>query len=228
MNPTPRPFIHINIALDEEGRATCAPGQENSISCGADWRRVHALRERYDAVAVGGRTWLLDSPRLNVRSERLGREPVRQPARVIFAGGHRCEVQGDEGTTFVIGRTEPVEGASDFLLVSGRLLAEPLAWLHGRGIHTMLVEGGPQLLRSFFAEGLADLLTVYVRTTSAERALAAARRSFAPLASESTEARAVGSGILLTFETPCLETEPFSTRNETALRSLAPDYKTVA
>lgn len=220
MPPTPRPFIHVNIALDEEGRATSAPAPGGSISCRADWRRVHRLREQYDAVAVGGRTWLLDSPRLNVRAERLGRAPLRQPARIIFAGGHRCDVRPEGRPTFIIGRTPPDEEQFDFLRVSGRRLAEPLAWLHGRGVQSMLVEGGPILLLSFFAENFTDLLTIYVRTSCAERALAAARRSFAALPPK-LDARTVGKGILLTGETPRRGPRASSSRNESVVEGVS-------
>lgn len=199
---TNRPFTHVNIALDEEGRVTGTPENQGVISCGADWRRVHGLREQYDAVAVGARTWLLDNPRLSVRTEWLGREPLRQPARVIFAGGHRCEVQPEARPTFVIGSFAPEREGLNFLRVDCRGLAEPLRWLHSRGIHSMLVEGGPTLLCSFLAERHIDHLTVYVRTPRAEQALAAARAFFAHLPPDVTT-RPLGEGTLLTSERPC-------------------------
>ncbi|MBO0883909.1 MAG: dihydrofolate reductase family protein, partial [Mycobacterium sp.] len=62
-----RPFIHLNFAIDQWGRHCGASGKPLQVSCGQDWQRVHALREQYDAVAVGAQTWLLDRPRLNVR-----------------------------------------------------------------------------------------------------------------------------------------------------------------
>ena len=77
----------------------------------------------------------------------------------------------------------------------------------------MLVEGGPILLHSFFAEDFTDLLTIYVRTNCAERALVAARTSFAALP-PTMDARAVGKGILLTGETPRREPRPSPARNE--------------
>jgi riboflavin biosynthesis pyrimidine reductase len=224
MAPTSRPFIHLNIALDEHGRVTATPENKGSISCRADWQRVHRLREQYDAVAVGGRTWLLDSPRLNVRPEQLGRAPLRQPARVIFAGGHRCEVRAEERPTFIIGRIAPEDEQLIFLRVGGRQLSEPLAWLHGRGIHSMLVEGGPTLLHSFCSEKFADRLTVYVRTRCVDDALAVAGKLFAGLPLQMA-AQSVGKGILLTSETHACAPESLSLQTESALRALALDYK---
>jgi len=226
MAAPPRPFIHLNIALDEHGRVTSTPEHKGSISCRADWRRVHRLREQYDAVAVGGRTWLLDNPRLNVRPEKLGREPLRQPARVIFAGGHKCQVRAEERPTFIIGSTAAEDEQLNFLRVCGRQLAEPLAWLHGFGIHSMLVEGGPTLLHSFCAENVADRLTIYVRTRSVDYALSAAAKLFAGLPLK-LAAQPVGKGILLTDELPCHTPESLSAQSESARHVLALGYKVI-
>ncbi len=160
----PRPFIHINFAID----ATAAPGHgfaELSVSCAADWQRVHALREQYDAVAVGGRTWEIDRPRLNVRPERLGREPSRQPARVVFAGN---KTQISEPDVVVV--SDPVHS-----------LSGPLRELHARGIASMLVEGGPTLIRSFLIQGYADQMTVFARAGSPSAAEFRARQYLAGL-----------------------------------------------
>jgi 2,5-diamino-6-(ribosylamino)-4(3H)-pyrimidinone 5'-phosphate reductase len=191
-----RPFIHINLAIDEQGRVASASGSPLAISCRADWRRVHGLRESCDAVAVGARTWLLDSPSLTARSERLGREPLRQPARVIFAGAHPCPVEPDGRHTFVVGTDAPA--CENLVHIRSRCwrLGGPLRLLRRHGIRSMLVEGGPTLLRSFLSAGYADRVTLYVRTRRAEAALAASAKlgaDFPPWA----EARPLGSGVLL-------------------------------
>ena len=57
-----RPFIHLNFAFDQWGRHCGTDGKPLAISCTMDWQRVHALRELYDAVAVGGAepgTWIV-------------------------------------------------------------------------------------------------------------------------------------------------------------------------
>ena len=58
-----RPFVHLNLALTHDGLLNAADGSRLPISCDVDWRRVHGLREQYDAVAVGAVTWRRDSPR---------------------------------------------------------------------------------------------------------------------------------------------------------------------
>lgn len=190
-----RPFIHINFAA-EDVRGPDAPlGHAGNISCCADWHRVHALRERYDAIAVGGRTWNLDRPRLTVRSERLGREPRRQPRRVIFAGSHPCEVPAG-APAFVVSSGRDIDCGAVALAMTGHDLQGPLASLYGHGIESLLVEGGPTLLRSFLRQGLADAMTVFVRAGTAEAADRGVRDSLGALPDD-FRVSAFGEGFLL-------------------------------
>jgi len=168
-----KPFVHINFAVLADGSATAA-----EISSAADWRRVHLLRERYDAVAVGARTWERDQPRLSVRPERLGREPRRQPHRVIFGGRPACGTIADGRTTFLIGDGMETDAAAGTVAIGarGHRLDEPLADLRRHGVRSLLVEGGPLLLGSFFAQRCFDRLTVFVPTGCLLAAERAARR----------------------------------------------------
>jgi riboflavin biosynthesis pyrimidine reductase len=190
-----RPFIHINFAAEDVGGAEAPLAHSGNISCHADWRRVHELRERYDAVAVGGRTWNLDRPRLTIRSERLGREPHRQPQRVIFAGSHPCAV-APGAPAFVVRSNGGMGGGAVALAMTGHDLEAPLASLHAHGIESMLVEGGPTLLRSFLRQGLADAMTVYVRAGTAEAADRGVRDSLGALP-DAFRVSAFGEGFLL-------------------------------
>lgn len=176
-----RPFVHVNLAVSADGRVADDAGRPVAISCAEDWRRVHLLRESYDAVAVGARTWIGDRPRLTVRPEVLGREPCRQPARVIFAGSQCCEIgPAADRRTFVVGRVEPGRDAVH-VPAADRKLAEVLAALRGHGVRSLLVEGGPTLLRSFLDQGCSDRLTVYVPTTDVPAARRAVGRALAEL-----------------------------------------------
>jgi riboflavin biosynthesis pyrimidine reductase len=191
-----RPVVHVNFAAD--GRKW--PSEEPvSISCDADWRRVHELRERYDAVAVGARTWILDRPRLTVRRERLGRDPQRQPARVIFAGTHACNVHSSElaeGPVFLVGTRYKCDGVT-IIPSYDRNLRTPLELLYRHGIRSILVEGGPTILESFISQGLADTVTVFARAEDEATAQRIAREALPSLPSP-LQASRFGSGFLLT------------------------------
>ncbi|MCG8460376.1 MAG: dihydrofolate reductase family protein, partial [Holophagales bacterium] len=187
--------MHLNCALRVDGRMGTDAGTSLPISCRDDWRRVHVLRETCDGVAVGAKTWIGDSPRLTVRREVLGRDPLRQPARVIFAGGWECEVQRARRRTFVIGRGSGDREHAVHIHSADRRLAEVLGKLHDHGIGTLLVEGGPTLLRSFLDQGIFDRLTFYVATTRKP----AARRALEKVFPELPELSCVpfGEGMLL-------------------------------
>ena len=199
LNGKSRPIVHVNFALDQHGNTTTASGHAKEISCAKDWRRVHELREHYSAVVVGARTWLVDQPRLTARRKHLGREPRRQPERVIFAGRQPCHFEPDERRTFVIGTAE---ACGDAIRIETRKheLSGPLKKLRGLGINSMLVEGGLSLLHSFMAEETIDQLTIYVRTQSPEQAARAIRTALPELPQKHLQFEHFGDGILASGE----------------------------
>lgn len=192
-----RPFVHINFATTSSGDMADRSG---AISCDLDWSRVHELREQYDAVAVGAGTWNCDNPRLNVRRERLGREPKKQPLRVVFLGGQKCMAGSTNSQTIVIGSDlQPSNGATYFPSYS-RELSGPLDSLRQHGVQTMLVEGGPTLIRSFLQQGAADAVTVYVRCGCVDAAVRGAR-AVIPEMPLFLRAERFGEGVLLSCAT---------------------------
>ena len=199
LKPVNRPYVHVNFAIDHRGRMNRKNGQPAALSCEMDWRRVHELRERYAAVVVGARTWLKDEPRLTVRRERLGREPNRQPARVIFAGKTRCAVTPDSRRTFIIGDPLNASGYGVHIHSSDRDLRGPLAELYHHDLDSLLVEGGLTLLRSFVSQGIVDRITIYVCTASIDTAVKAAASVFPELPVAAMAACALGKGVLLSY-----------------------------
>ncbi len=189
-----RPFIHINYAVGTPAN----PWEGETISCETDWRRVHELRERYDAIAVGAGTWTRDCPRLTVRSERLGRTPRRQPARVVFAGTHSCALPAEDHETWRIecGTQRPHRART--ILTTGYQLQQPLFQLWKSGVQSMLVEGGATLIDSFLRQDLVDRLTVFVRTRCGRAAERQARESISRLPSQMVPMR-FGEGVVLSW-----------------------------
>ncbi len=172
-------------------------GGSLAISTAEDWRRVHQLRESYDAIGVGARTWRNDHPRLDVRREHLGREPRRLPVRVIFGGQQACPITPCHQQTYLIGSQPPEAADVIFLETSGYGLERPLQKLRERRVRSMLVEGGPTLIRSFIGQDCCDRLTVFVRTSLSP----AARRLLRELLPEAPRpsSQAFGGGILLSW-----------------------------
>ncbi len=194
-----RPIVHVNFALDREGNAASESGKPVSLSCKQDWQRVHELREYYSAVVVGARTWKFDKPQLTVRQEYLGREPHRQPERVIFSGGTACNVQPDGRRTFVIGSSK---SSDDVVRIEARNhnVKSPLQALRLHGIESVLVEGGLTLIRSFIREEQIDQLTIYVCADSGEQAAKAIAIALPELVQDNLQFEKFGEGILVSCE----------------------------
>ena len=188
------PFIHLNFAIRAPGAAQTAASRD--VSCTLDWSRVHLLRERYTAIAVGATTWRLDQPRLTAREEHLHRPARRQPERVIFMGSKGFWPEHDGRRTIVVGSGVPPTEDCISVNADGHDLAAPLAALRGMAIESLFVEGGPTLLRSFLAQGMADEVTIYVSTHSAALAQECAFAQFPDLP-QSMAARRYGDGTLL-------------------------------
>src|SRR5690242_3701430 len=109
-----RPFVTWKIAVTLDGRVTVpdsrwVTGEESR-------RRVHELRARSDAVAVGMGTVRADDPKLDAR----GVDAPRQPRRLAFGKG-------------------PLPDGSELELRTGPLEDE-LRALAAEGVQTLLLE----------------------------------------------------------------------------------------
>jgi diaminohydroxyphosphoribosylaminopyrimidine deaminase / 5-amino-6-(5-phosphoribosylamino)uracil reductase len=128
-----RPHVTLKLALTLDGRVAI-PGRR-WVTGEESRRRVHELRARVDAVAVGMGTVRADAPRLDARD--VGAE--RQPRRLAF--GH-----GDAGD----------------LEVRGGPFEEELRALGAEGVQSLLLEGGPTIASAFLAANLVDKLLLFV------------------------------------------------------------------
>jgi diaminohydroxyphosphoribosylaminopyrimidine deaminase/5-amino-6-(5-phosphoribosylamino)uracil reductase len=131
-----RPFVTYKAAVTLDGRVT-VPGRR-WVSGDESRRRVHELRARSDAVAVGMGTVRADAPRLDARDV----DAAKQPRRLAFGRG-------------------PLPDGSELELRSGPL-EEELRELAAEGVQSLLLEGGPTLATAFLAVGLVDKLLLFV------------------------------------------------------------------
>ena len=125
-----RPWVILKLATTLDG-GVAVPGRRWLTGEQAR-RRVHELRAWVDAVAVGMATVRADSPRLDAR----GVDAPKQPRRLAFGRG-------------------PLPQGSDLELRTGAL-SDELRALATEGVQTLLLEGGPKLAASFFADDLVD------------------------------------------------------------------------
>lgn len=142
-----RPYVHAKWAMTLDGKIATATGDSKWISCEASRARVHELRGRMDAIIVGAGTVRADDPLLTARPPG-----PRVATRIVLSHAGTlpddCQLQRtrDQGPVEVIST-----GVSELLADLGR-----------RRMTNVLVEGGSEVLASFFAARLVDEVHVFV------------------------------------------------------------------
>ncbi|MEO0642316.1 MAG: bifunctional diaminohydroxyphosphoribosylaminopyrimidine deaminase/5-amino-6-(5-phosphoribosylamino)uracil reductase RibD [Pseudomonadota bacterium] len=127
-----RPFVTLKLAQSLDGCIALGDGTSHWITGPMARAHCHAMRARHEAILVGGGTWRVDEPRLNVRLPGL---EARSPMRVVLTKG-----------------PEP-EGA--------RAIREPKQIAELDGVMHLYVEGGAGAAASFLEADLVDELHLY-------------------------------------------------------------------
>jgi diaminohydroxyphosphoribosylaminopyrimidine deaminase / 5-amino-6-(5-phosphoribosylamino)uracil reductase len=173
---TGRPLVALKSALSLDGFTATPRGDSKWISGHESRALVHRWRAEADAVAVGIGTALADDPLLTAR-DTDDPEP-RQPARVVFDSTARLPLQSalvrsiGEAPLFVAAAAgADAERVAALRHAGAEVLALPgtaaervraaLAELGGRGITSVLLEGGATLAASFLAAGEVDELRLF-------------------------------------------------------------------
>lgn len=157
----------MNMAASLDGRVAGPGGTPIELSCPEDWDRVHRLRAGHDAILVGIGTVLADDPRLTARTDPA---PDPPPLRVVLDSKARtpaeANVVDDSAPSLIltatadpapIGTADVEQAGIDRVTVD-----ETIDRLRGRGIASVLVEGGPTVVRSFLAAGRVDRVYLYL------------------------------------------------------------------
>lgn len=170
-----RPFVELKTATTLDGRfgrAGDPDGRPTYLTGGLARRDVHARRRWVDLVLVGGGTARHDHPRLDVRlADGPGDGPADPPAAGVVARDHGADVRlvRDRWLAFagpaavnsdLPAGAEAIACAADAL---GRPdVADVLSVCAARGIHAVMLEGGPRLATSFLGAGLVDRWVQYL------------------------------------------------------------------
>ncbi len=159
--------VTVNMATSLDGRVAGPGGEPLELSCPEDWDRVHRLRADHDAILVGIGTVLTDDPRLTARTDP---PPDTPRLRVVLDSTgrtpERASVASGSAPTLILTASEdvgPIGQAEVQQVGHGRVdLHEAVEALAQRGVASVLVEGGPTVVRAFLREGLVDRLHLYV------------------------------------------------------------------
>ncbi len=162
-----RPRVIVNAAMSVDGKIALRGGQRARLSNVEDGQRVQSLRGRVDAILVGVGTVLQDDPKLTVKADVA---PDRSPLRIVLDSDgrtpeHARVLDGRAPTLIVTSEaSERTFGHAEVLRCGKEEvdLAALLDRLGGRGIRTLLVEGGSTVIWSFLRAGLVDELKVFV------------------------------------------------------------------
>ena len=163
-----RPKVIINAAMSIDGKIALVGGKRIKISDEEDFRRVHQLRSSVDAILVGINTILKDDPKLTVK-EKFVKNP-KNPVRIILDSKLRipedARVLHQSGRTIIATTENSLNRKINAEIIrcgKNRVdLRCLLNELWKRGIKSVLVEGGGEVISSFLQEGLVDELTVFV------------------------------------------------------------------
>lgn len=150
------PFACAHLAQTIDGKIATNSGKSKWIGNEENLIHAHRVRALVDAILVGGNTFRIDKPRLDVRLVK-GENPVK-----IILANSVLELQNlSEGKTYLCStneleydhlpeKTEVINlQSTDGFIHSKDLLKA----LKDRGIHSVLIEGGCKTLRKFIEEG---------------------------------------------------------------------------
>ncbi|MFI6897041.1 bifunctional diaminohydroxyphosphoribosylaminopyrimidine deaminase/5-amino-6-(5-phosphoribosylamino)uracil reductase RibD [Streptomyces sp. NPDC050256] len=167
-----RPHVTWKYAATLDGRIAAADATSRWITSAESRADVHRLRAEADAVVVGSGTARTDDPQLGVRGIDGAVQPlrvvvdtaataVRPGARVLDASAPTVVAVADDADA----RHLPDEAVLRLPRAAGGPgldLSALLAALHGRGVRSVLLEGGPTLAGAFVAAGLVDRVVGYL------------------------------------------------------------------
>lgn len=171
--PQGRPRVTVHYAQTLDGRIATRSGHSQWISGDESLLLQHELRAAHDAVMVGVGTVVADNPRLTVRLC-----PGPQPLRVVMDSRLRLPPEAtllqDGGVPTIVmttaaapaDRVSLVQGLGVGVAVveadeRGRVdIRGALAALVSRGVRSVLIEGGSEVITSALAAGAVDRMIV--------------------------------------------------------------------
>ena len=162
-----RPSVTLKWAMSADGKIATSQGESQWISSAQGRRWALELREEHDAILVGSGTAVDDDPSLNRRMGKADGEILRvvldrrlrlEPdARMLSLPGEVIVYTESKNQ----GQFARLRGAG--AIVESLSSVEPglvLKDLAQRGVQSVLVEGGGEVLSSFVLDGLFDRVEI--------------------------------------------------------------------
>ena len=146
---TGRPFVIAKCGMSVDGRLTRPPEESQWLTSAASRRDAHRLRAQVDAILVGAETVRADNPRLTIRGQR----GAKQPWRIVLSRSGKLPRHAKIFADRFAKRT---------LVYRDTTIAALLRDLGSRGITSVLIEGGGEILGEALDERVIDRAHVYI------------------------------------------------------------------
>lgn len=172
---TQKPFVAVKVASTLDGKIATKKGHSKWITGSISRDYVHSLRSYYDGILVGINTILTDNPSLNCRLEgKMKKDPVR----IILDSGLRIPLEAkviDSSkvaplVVFTLSQDEvkinklKAKGVQVVQQTRGHKISIDfvITKLTELNINSLLVEGGSEIIWSFFNEGYVDKYYLFI------------------------------------------------------------------
>lgn len=162
---TETPYTCVHFAQTLDGKIATVTGKSKWIGNQENLVHAHRIRALVDAILIGGTTFRIDKPRLDVRLVK-GKNPVK-----IIIANSKIELDNlCEGKTFLFCNNElkyenlpneteviPINNYEN--TISSKAI---LKILKQKGIHSILIEGGAQTIRNFIEERMISRIEFHI------------------------------------------------------------------
>lgn len=169
------PLVALKAGISLDGKITYEKNKSGWITGPQSLKKVHQLRNQFDAIMIGRGTLEIDDPSLTTRLPRGGRDPLRVIIDSNLSISLRAKVlnQNSTAATWVFcchgaDRAKKSEILSAGNMVyevgneSGKVaLLEVLQVLGDKGVSSVLVEGGSTIHGAMLAKRLVDKAYVF-------------------------------------------------------------------
>jgi diaminohydroxyphosphoribosylaminopyrimidine deaminase/5-amino-6-(5-phosphoribosylamino)uracil reductase len=166
------PFVTVKLASTLDGKVATALRESKWITNDKSRIEAHNIRASSDVIVVGVGTVIEDNPLLTVRHSNMPNS--KNPIRIILDSKLSIPIESNiinDGNTTIIATTDknkiidlPKSVTTEvFADIDGRVnLVDLLEYIGKSRLPSVLIEGGPTLIGSFFDQNLVDKVHAFI------------------------------------------------------------------